>query len=121
MNEPKSTEPLEGLADALRTFSTWNGVFNDTAIEKFRRWANEVESSLKKRGGIEPVGVRPAEAQSWVDRAIELAAQWGDERVRACYTDGEGINPDMKREALRQHLAGVPSHVETSSEPQAKE
>jgi hypothetical protein len=52
-------------------------------------------------------GVRPVEAQSWVDRAIELAAQWGDERVRACYTDGEDINPDMKREALRQHLAGV--------------
>jgi hypothetical protein len=50
--EPKSTEPLEGLADWLRGMASTVFIAQPHVADTLRRWANEVESSLKTRGGM---------------------------------------------------------------------
>lgn len=54
--------------------------------------------------------------KEWVEKGMELAARWGDERVRSAYY---AADPDAARAALRSHLENPPTNPASAPLPDA--
>lgn len=67
---------------------------------------NSKRAFEKVRGALAQASPpQPCVDAQWVDRAMELAAQWGDARVAGCYPDSASYDSDAAREDLRTHLS----------------